>query len=152
MHHRDELLPDRTYSHAELHEPESNWVSSELRDTAEIHRHICHCTVCLLQHERLLGGYLPVVLGRLEGEVNSVVTEMALEGRSGEYWIFFMTAFARWRTWCQNFIVRCRYWICIVGQGIRRANGHSRARVEISNWGLVSDSLIPRRQAPIQLF
>jgi hypothetical protein len=35
-----------------------------------------------------------------------------------------MTAFARRRTWCQGIIVRCRYWISIAGQGIRRANGH----------------------------
>jgi hypothetical protein len=30
-------------------------------------------------------GRLPVVFEQLEGEVNSVVAEMALEGRSGEY-------------------------------------------------------------------
>ncbi len=34
---------------------------------------------------RTSAGRLPVVFERLEGEVNSVVTEMALEGRSGEY-------------------------------------------------------------------
>ena len=38
--------------------------------------------------------------------------------------VLFMAAFARWRTWCQDFVVRCRYWISIAGQGIRRANGH----------------------------
>ena len=34
---------------------------------------------------RTSDGRLSVVFERLDGEVNSVVTEMALEGRSGEY-------------------------------------------------------------------
>jgi hypothetical protein len=33
----------------------------------------------------LSAGRLPVVFERLDGEVNWVVTEMGIEGRSGEY-------------------------------------------------------------------
>jgi len=70
-----------------------NQISFErLRDTAEILRHICHYIVCLLQ-QRTSAGRLPVVFERLEGEVNSVVTEMAIGGTVGR--VFFMTAFAR---------------------------------------------------------
>ena len=43
--------------------------------------------------------------------------------------VFFMTAFMRRRAWRQGFIVRCRYWISIAGQGIWRANGHHSTTV-----------------------
>jgi len=39
--------------------------------------------------------------------------------------IFIVTAFARWRTQYQGFIIRRRYLICVAGQRRRRVGGHN---------------------------
>ena len=114
MHHRDELLPD----HCTL-----NYMSQNQTEFEQVTRHRWDSSPYMSLYSVFIAmrtsvGRLPVVFEQLEGEVNSVVTEMVLER------VLFMAAFARWRTWCQDFVVRCRYWISIAGQGIRRANGH----------------------------
>jgi hypothetical protein len=63
---------------------------------------------------RTSAGRLPIVFERLEGEVNLVVTEMALEGRSGEY---SSRPLSRGGGLGVRASVRRRYWISIAGQG-----------------------------------
>ena len=81
MHHRDELLPD----HCTL-----NYMSQNQTEFEQVTRHRWDSSPYMSLYSVFIAmrtsvGRLPVVFEQLEGEVNSVVTEMVLERWSGEY-------------------------------------------------------------------